>query len=240
MFQKSMKRGRWPMVPSVLVIEDKSDLVRLLEYNFSKAGYRVLTAKCGEEGLASAQKHTPDVVLLDVMMPGLDGWEVCRRLRQESSTSNLPLIMLTARAEEADRVLGLELGADDYITKPFGVRELLVRVNTLLRRSALGSAEAEVLKLGKVVIDSARRVVLVAGKEVPFTATEFNLLRVLAERKGLVISREELMTLARGNEVAVLDRTIDVHLMAVRRKLGKFGALIETVRGIGYRWQDRA
>jgi len=226
------------MAPSVLVIDDETELVRLLEYNFSKAGYHVLTAASGEEGLATAQQKAPDVVVLDVMMPGLDGWEVCRRLRQELSTSNLPLIMLTAKAEEADRILGLELGADDYVTKPFGVRELLVRADALLRRCAFESSSAEVLKISKVVIDSGRRVVTVSGREVPFTATEFNLLRSLAERRGLVVGREELISLARGNDAAVMDRTIDVHLVVVRRKLGRFGALIETVRGIGYRWRD--
>jgi two-component system phosphate regulon response regulator PhoB len=227
------------MAPSVLVIDDKSDLVRLLEYNLSKAGYRVLTAGNGEEGLAAAQDQAPDLVVLDVMMPGLDGWEVCRRLRGDPSTSSLPLIMLTAKAEEEDRVLGLELGADDYVTKPFGVRELLTRVNALLRRYALLASSAEVLKLGEVVIDSGRRSVSIAGKEVRFTMTEFNLVRALAERSGLVVSREELISLARGSDAAVLDRTVDVHLACVRRKLGKSGALIETVRGVGYRWKDQ-
>jgi two-component system phosphate regulon response regulator PhoB len=226
------------MAPSVLVIDDKPDLVQLLEYNFRKAGYQVLTAGSGEKGLTTAQKEAPDVVVLDVVMPGLDGWEVCRRLRQDLSTSSLPLIMLTAKASEEDRVLGLELGADDYVTKPFGVRELLVRVDALLRRSALQSPSAEVLKVGNVVIDSGRRIVAVAGKEVLFTATQFNLLRALAERRGVVISREKLISLARGSDVAIMDRSIDVHLAAVRRKLGKFGALIETVRGIGYRYRD--
>jgi len=228
------------VAPSVLVIDDQSDLRRLLEYNFSKAGYRVLTAQGGEEGLATAQKRAPDVVVLDVMMPGLDGWEVLRRLRQDSSTSSLPLLMLTAKAEEEDRILGLELGADDYVTKPFGVRELLTRVSSLLRRCAPLSSAAEVLKLGGVVIDSGRRVVTVAGKAVSFTGTEFNLLRALAERRGLVIGREDLLSLVRGSDSASMDRTVDVHLAAVRRKLGKCGALIETVRGAGYRWIDRA
>jgi DNA-binding response OmpR family regulator len=225
------------MAPSVLVIDDKADLVRLLEYNFSKAGYQVLTAASGEKGLATAQKEAPDVVLLDVLMPGLDGWEVCRRLRQDLSTSSLPVIMLTAKAAEEDRVLGLELGADDYVTKPFGVRELLLRVKSLLGRSAVRSSSAEVLKIGNLVIDSGRRVVTVAGKEVFFTATEFNLLRALAERRGMVVTREDLISFARGSDVAVMDRTVDVHLAAVRRKLGKFGELIETVRAMGYRYR---
>ena len=231
--------GRERVPSSVLVIDDKSDIVRLLEYNFSKAGYRVLTAQSGEEGLERAQKHSPDIVVLDVTMPGLDGWEVCRRLRRDSATSSLPLIMLSAKAEEEDRILGLELGADDYVTKPFGVRELLVRVGAVLRRSALPSSRAEVLKQDGVTIDSGRRVVTAAGKDVPFTQTEFDLLRALAERRGLVVPRDELITLARGSDAAVMDRTVDAHVAVVRRKLGKFGALIETVRGVGYRWKDQ-
>ena len=227
------------MAPSVLVIDDHPEIVRLLDFNLSKAGFQVHAATSGEAGLAGVQKHAPDIVLLDVLMPGLDGWEVCRRLRQDSSTSRLPLILLTAKAEEEDRILGLELGADDYVTKPFGVRELLTRIHSLLRRCALESSSVEVLRLGGVVIDSAKRIVTAGGKEVPFTQTEFDILRALAERKGLVVSREELITLARGSDAAVMDRTVDVHLASARRKLGKFGTLIETVRGVGYRWKDR-
>src|SRR6185295_3052962 len=170
------------MARTILVIDDEPELVKLLDYNLSKAGYLVLSAKDGEAGLAAARKHAPDAIILDVMMPGLDGWEVCKRLRQDPSTSALPLLMLTAKAEEGDRVLGLELGADDYVTKPFGVRELLARVKALLRRSEVTSTSPEVLKTGKIVIDSSRRTVTASGKPVALTATEFNLLKALAER----------------------------------------------------------
>jgi DNA-binding response OmpR family regulator len=223
---------------TILVIDDEPELVKLLDYNLSKAGYLVLSAKDGEAGLAAARKHAPDAIILDVMMPGLDGWEVCKRLRQDPSTSALPLLMLTAKADEGDRVLGLELGADDYVTKPFGVRELLARVKALLRRSEVASTSTEILKTGKIVIDSSRRTVTAAGKAVALTATEFNLLKALAEKEGRVISREDLLSLARGDDVAVMDRTVDVHVAALRKKLGKQGEMIETVRGVGYRMKE--
>jgi DNA-binding response OmpR family regulator len=146
--------------------------------------------------------------------------------------------MLTAKADEGDRVLGLELGADDYVGKPFGVRELLARVKALLRRSEVASSSPEVLKTGKIVIDSSRRTVVASGKPVVLTATEFNLLRALAEKEGRVISREDLLSLARGDEVAVMDRTVDVHVASLRKKLGKLGEMIETVRGVGYRLKE--
>jgi len=223
---------------TILVIDDEPELVKLLDYNLTRAGYLVLSAKDGENGLAAARKHSPDAIILDVMMPGLDGWEVCKRLRTDPSTSAIPILMLTAKAEEGDRVLGLELGADDYVTKPFGVRELLARVKALLRRSEIATASPEVVKSGKIVIDSSRRTVTVSGKPVALTATEFNLLKSLAEKEGRVISREDLLSLARGDEVAVMDRTVDVHVAALRKKLGKQGEMIETVRGVGYRMRE--
>jgi two-component system phosphate regulon response regulator PhoB len=226
------------MPRTILVIDDEPELVKLLDYNLTKAGYLVISARDGESGLAAARKHAPDAIILDIMMPGLDGWEVCKRLRQDPATSVLPLLMLTAKGEEGDRVLGLELGADDYLTKPFGVRELIARVKALLRRLEAASASPEVLKAGKLVIDSSRRTVSAAGKLVALTATEFNLLKALAEKEGRVISREDLLSLARGDEVAVMDRTVDVHVAALRKKLGKQGEMIETVRGVGYRLKE--
>jgi len=226
------------MPRTILVIDDEPELVKLLDYNLSKAGYLVISAKDGEAGLAAARKHAPDAIILDIMMPGLDGWEVCKRLRQDPATAALPLLMLTAKGEEGDRVLGLELGADDYLTKPFGVRELVARVKALLRRLEAASASPEVLKTGKLVIDSSRRTVSAGGKPVALTATEFNLLKALAEKEGRVISREDLLSLARGDDVAVMDRTVDVHVAALRKKLGKHGEMIETVRGVGYRLKE--
>ena len=226
------------MPRTILVIDDEPELVKLLDYNLSKAGYLVISAKDGESGLAAARKHAPDAIILDIMMPGLDGWEVCKRLRQDPATASLPLLMLTAKGEEGDRVLGLELGADDYVTKPFGVRELIARVKALLRRLEAAAASPEILKTGKLIIDSSRRTVSAGGKLIALTATEFNLLKALAEKEGRVISREDLLSLARGDDVAVMDRTVDVHVAALRKKLGKHGEMIETVRGVGYRIKE--
>ena len=226
------------MAKTILVIDDEPELVKLLDYNLTKAGYLVLSARDGEKGLAAARQHHPDLVVLDVMMPGLDGWEVCKKLRAEPATAAVPLLMLTAKAEEGDRVLGLELGADDYVTKPFGVNELLARVKALLRRAEGQAGSAEVLKAGKLVIDSGKRAVTAAGKRVELTATEFNLLRALAERPGRVLSREDLIARARGDDSAIIDRTVDVHVASLRKKLGKQGEMIETVWGVGYRLRE--
>ena len=226
------------MAQTILIIDDEPELIKLLDYNLTKAGYLAVSARDGAGGLDMAKKHRPDLIILDVMMPGMDGWEVCKKLRQDSATAATPLLMLTAKAEETDRVLGLELGADDYVTKPFGVREILARVKALLRRAQASSEPSEVLKAGKLVIDSGRRTVAIAGKRVDLSTTEFNLLRALAARQGRVLSREELIAGARGDDVEILDRTVDVHVAAVRRKLGKHGDLIETVRGVGYRLRE--
>ncbi|HEX7898808.1 MAG TPA: response regulator transcription factor [Planctomycetota bacterium] len=226
------------MAKTILVIDDEPELVKLLDFNLTKAGYLVLTAREGEAGLAAARRHAPDVVVLDVMMPGLDGFEVCKKLRQEAATAGVPILMLTAKAEEADRVLGLELGADDYLVKPFGLRELQARVKALLRRAEAQGNSPEVVRAGKLVVDASRRTVTASGKDVALTATEFNLLRALAERRGRVISREDLISMARGDDVAVVDRTVDVHVAALRRKLGRLGEMIETVRGVGYRMSE--
>jgi two-component system phosphate regulon response regulator PhoB len=226
------------MAKTVLVIDDEPELAKLVDYNLTKAGYLVLTARDGEAGLAAARRHSPDLVILDVMMPGLDGWEVCKRLRAEPSTAGTPVLMLTAKAEEADRVLGLELGADDYLVKPFGIRELAARVKALLRRAEGASTSPEVIKVGKIVIDAGRRTVNAGGKDVELTTTEFEILRALAAARGRVITREDLISKARGDDVAVVDRTVDVHVAALRRKLGKHGEALETVRGVGYRLKD--
>lgn len=226
------------MSKTILVIDDEPDLLKLLDYNLTRADYLVLTARNGKEGLDAARRHHPDLVILDVMMAGLDGWEVVKRLRAEPAAAHVPVLMLTAKAEEADRVLGLELGADDYVTKPFSVRELLARVKALLRRKESAAAPPEVLRAGDIVVDSGRRLVTAGREEVALTTTEFNLLRALAQRPGRVLTREELITLARGEDVAVVDRTVDVHVAALRRKLGPRGERIETVRGVGYRLRE--
>jgi len=228
------------MPRTILLIDDEPDLIKLLDYNLTRAGYLALSARDGETGLAMARKHAPDLIILDLMMPGLDGLEVCKKLRQDSSTARIPILMLTAKAEEGDRVLGLELGADDYVTKPFSVREVLARVKAILRRMEAASKPSELVHAGKLMIDAGRRTVTADGQRVDLTRTEFNLLKALADRQGRVLSRDDLISLARGEDVMVVDRTIDVHVAAIRRKLGKHGDMIETVRGIGYRLAEES
>lgn len=226
------------MPQTVLVIDDEPDQVKLLDYNLTQAGYLVLAARSGETGLALARRHAPEVIVLDVMMPGLDGWDVCQRLRRDTATSRIPIIMLTSKAEETDRVLGLELGADDYLTKPFSVRELLARVKALLRRMEAASHPARIAKAGPITVDSDRRSVTAAGKPVNLTMTEFDLLRALVTRPGHVLSRGDLIAKACGEDATVIDRTIDVHVAALRKKLERHGNIIETVRGVGYRFKE--
>jgi len=226
------------MPKTILIVDDEPDVVKLLDYNLTRADYAVLSARDGDAAAALARKHAPNLIILDVMLPGGSGFDVCRRLRQDPSTARIPVLMLTAKAEESDRVLGLELGADDYVTKPFSIRELVARVKALLRRSEVAAEPGEVVKAGTLTIDAGRRTVTLAGKPVALTLTEFNILKALADRRGRVISREDLIAIARGEHVAVIDRTVDVHVVALRRKLGRHGDIIETVRGVGYRLKE--
>jgi len=223
---------------TILAIDDEKDLIELIRYNLEKEGFHVQGASDGETGLAMAAQHRPDLVLVDLMLPGMDGLEVCRRLRSDSRTADIPLIMLTAKSAESDRVVGLELGADDYVTKPFSTRELTARVRALLRRAGGAQEPAEQLRRGDLLIDLGRREVTCGGEALALTATEFRMLHFLASHAGRVFSRGELIDHVLGRDVAVLDRTVDVHITALRRKLGKTGELIETVRGFGYRFQS--
>ncbi len=223
---------------TILVIDDEKDLLELVRYNLEKEQFDVILARNGEEGLQIARKHRPDVIILDIMMPGMDGLEVCRRLRGEDRTAHVPLIMLTARAAESDRVVGLEMGADDYVTKPFSPRELVARVRAVLRRSARSEAAPDVISVGCIHIDVGRHEVTSDGKHVSLTATEFKILYYLASRPGRVVSRDEIIDGAMDREAAVTDRTIDVHMTSIRKKLGPAGTLIETVRGFGYKLKE--
>jgi two-component system phosphate regulon response regulator PhoB len=223
---------------TVLTIDDEKDLIELVRYNLEREGFRVRGALDGETGLAMALQEKPDVVLVDLMLPGMDGLEVCRRLRADSRTAAIPLIMLTAKAGESDRVVGLELGADDYVTKPFSPRELTARVRALLRRTAGYQEPPALLRRGDLAIDVERRQVTYGDRAIELTATEFRLLHFLASHPGRVYSRGELIDNVLGRDVEVLDRTVDVHILALRKKLGKHGALVETVRGFGYRFQQ--
>ena len=223
---------------TILVIDDEPDLIELVQFNLQKDGYEVIVAKNGQAGLEIAQKHLPDMIVLDLMMPGIDGLEVCRQLRSDARTRLIPMIMLTAKSAEADRIVGLELGADDYITKPFSPRELLARVRALLRRATSTQETPTVIRQADVMIDVTRHEVTSAGKQVDLTPTEFRILQFIIARPGRVLSREQIIDAAVGNEMAVFDRTIDVHIAAIRRKLGKAGDRIETIRGFGYKWRE--
>ena len=226
------------MPGTILVIDDEKDLIELVRYNLQKEGFDVIGAPDGKAGLEIAREHRPDLILLDLMMPGMDGLEACRRLREDGRTAGIPVILLTAKATEADRVVGLEMGADDYVTKPFSPRELVARVKVRLRRVAAEGEDREVLRRGDLVVDAGRHEVSWKGKPVVLTAAEFRILRFLAKAPGRVYSRSDILDGAFDRDAAVTDRTIDVHVMAVRKKLGKGGVLLETVRGFGYKLRE--
>jgi DNA-binding response OmpR family regulator len=228
-------------VKKLLVVDDEKDMIELVRYKFEKEGYSVLTADSGERALEITAKEQPNAIVLDIMMPGLDGLDVLRSLRSDARTASLPVILLTAKGEEADRIVGLELGADDYVVKPFSPRELLARVKAVLRRTERRDEPALIVSAGPIRIDATRREIRVEGALVPLTTTEFDLLRLLASNPGRVYTRAELIDRARGNDAIVTDRVIDAHIAAVRRKLGDQAAeWVETVRGYGYRFRDVA
>lgn len=224
---------------TILVIDDEPDIIELVRYNVEREGFGVIAATDGREGLRIAKQHRPDLIILDVMMPGMDGLEVCRELRKDADTERTPVIMLTARAAESDRVVGLELGADDYITKPFPPREMVARVKAVLRRTQYQSEDKASIRQGGLVVDPARHEVTWEGEPVSLTATEFRIVQFLATRAGRVLSRDEIIDAALGRDTAVFDRTIDVHITSIRKKLGAGGQQIETIRGFGYKFRDR-
>lgn len=223
---------------NVLVIDDEKDLVELIRYNLEKEGYRVVGAADGESGLALAAVEKPDLIVIDLMLPGIDGLEVCRLLRKGSETYRIPIIMLTAKTSESDRVVGLEIGADDYVTKPFSPRELGARIKALLRRSSEFSQKPTIITRGVLSINPASHQVCCGDRTVDLTATEYRLLEFLASHPGFVYSRSALIDGALGRDITVLERTIDVHVMSLRRKLGKCGRQIETIRGFGYKFKE--
>lgn len=225
----------------ILVVEDEEDILALLHFNLVKAGYEVDCAACGEEGLKQVKEKHPDLILLDLMLPGIDGLDICRRLRRDEETEAIPIIMLTARGEEADIVSGLELGADDYVTKPFSIKVLLARIQTVLRRRSdeLGDEASEELQVGDLRIHTGRNQVLVEGQNVELTFTEFRVLVALASRPGWVFTRYQIVNAVRGEDYAVTDRAVDVQIAGLRKKLGSCGHYIETVRGVGYRFKEQ-
>jgi two-component system, OmpR family, alkaline phosphatase synthesis response regulator PhoP len=220
----------------ILVVDDELELQELVRYNLLKAGYRVTCVGCGEEALTQVHTQPTDLLILDLLLPGIDGLDVCKTLKRDPHTIAIPIIMLTARSEEADIVTGLELGADDYLTKPFSPRVLLARVKAALRR-ATGMSEAETMVIAyeNVRIHPGHRDVRVGTRPIQLTPTEFNILHMLAQRPGWVFTRYQIVDRARGNDAGVTERSVDVHITALRRKLGDAGAAIETIRGIGYR-----
>jgi two-component system phosphate regulon response regulator PhoB len=225
---------------SVLIVEDDSALAEVLAYNLRQAGFTVSQASNGSEGLRQARLTPPDLILLDLMLPLIDGIEVCRRLRAEPETRNVLVLMLTARAEESDQIVGLSMGADDYVTKPFSVKVLLERINALLRRREQDRPESEEsVGVQGIVVDRRRHRVTAGQSPLPLTLSEFRILEMVIRQPGRVFSRTELVEAALNKDGAIMDRTIDVHIRSLRQKLGKYSHLIETVRGVGYRFRDQ-
>jgi two-component system phosphate regulon response regulator PhoB len=224
--------------PRILIIEDERALTDVLVYNLQREGYEVSVAHDGKEGLRKAQMQVPDLLILDLMLPGLDGLEVCRALRAGERTRMVPILMLTAKAEETDQVVGFTMGADDYVTKPFSVKVLMQRIKALQRRKEAAAEPAELVEHLGVRIDRVRHKASVKGKELDLTPTEFRLLECLLRQPGRAFTRAQLMDLAIGEGAVVLERTIDVHIKTLRRKLGDSGEAIETVRGVGYRFRE--
>jgi DNA-binding response OmpR family regulator len=225
---------------SILIVEDEQDLLELLRYNLAREGYPVHTASTGEDALKLVRNQRPGLVLLDLMLPGMDGLEVCRTLKSRDATAGIPVIMLTAKGEEADVVRGLELGADDYVTKPFSPKVLLARIAAVLRRRE-ADADADpgrLIHVAGIDIDRDRHEVTVHGSAVALTATEFKLLALLASKPGRVFTRQQIIESIHDGFAAVTDRSVDVQVVALRKKLSDAGTHIETVRGVGYRFRD--
>jgi two-component system phosphate regulon response regulator PhoB len=225
--------------PKVLVVEDEEDIQELIRYNLAKEGHDVVCVTSGEEAMQQAKRHRPDLICLDLMLPGLDGGAVCRMLKKDKETKDIPVIMVTARGEESDVVAGLELGAEDYITKPFSPKILMARVRSVLRRKLdLPEPEPEEIELHGLSINRGRHEVKYQGTRLEFTATEFGILHFLARKPGWVFSRAQIIDGVKGDDYPVTDRSVDVQVVSLRRKLGEAGALIETVRGVGYRFKE--
>ena len=225
--------------PKIVVIEDEVDILEVINYNLSKEGFDVCSALDGEEGLALIKKEVPDLVLLDLMLPGLDGIEICRKLKTDYSTRSIPIIMVTAKGEESDIVLGLGMGADDYMVKPFRPRELMARIRSVLRRGDFIEEGEGVVLIDELVIDINRHEVKLEGKKIVLTAMEFKLLHFLASHPGQVFTRENLLNHVSSDDTFIIDRNIDVHIRSIRKKLNKHRELIETIHRVGYRFRDR-
>ena len=226
------------MKPKILVVDDEPDAVELIEFNLKSAGYDVVTAGDGEEALKKARATPPQLIILDLMLPEVDGLEVCKILRRDPRTHAIPIIMVTAKAAEIDRVLGLELGADDYVTKPFSPRELVLRVKRLLRDGPVSEEKADRFQFKELTVDVPRHQVTIKGTAVDLTATEFKLLTVLIQRRGRVQSRDQLLRDVWEYDATIDTRTVDTHMRRLREKLGPAAKHLDTVRGVGYRFSE--
>jgi two-component system phosphate regulon response regulator PhoB len=223
----------------ILVVDDEEDLLELVRYNLTKEGYRVTCVASGEEAIEQARKDVPDLVILDLLLPSVDGLEVCRRLKNDGKTRHIPILMLSAKSEEADVVAGLELGADDYMTKPFSPRVLLARVRAVLRRrSAELPDERSTVRVHDLVVDPVRHEILLGGKPVELTYTEFALLHFLARKPGWTFTRNQIVDAVKGEDYPVTERSVDVQVAGLRKKMGNFSEYIQTVRGVGYRFKE--
>ncbi len=224
----------------ILAVDDESDILELIRFNLEREGYKVSSAMTGEDCIKKTKEKLPDLLILDLMLPGMDGLDVCKVLKNDVKTSHIPIVILSAKGDESDIVAGLELGADDYITKPFSPKVLVSRVKTVLRRSAAAQASngESVIKHGPLVIDTGRREVLLNSAKLDLTFSEFEILHLLAKRPGWVFTRGKIVNLIKGDGYPVTDRAIDVQIVGLRKKLGDAADLIETIRGVGYRFKD--
>jgi DNA-binding response OmpR family regulator len=232
--------SKWGVRAKILVVDDEPEAVELLEFNLKQAGFDVIAAADGAQALRKARSVVPSLIVLDLMLPEIDGLEVCKMLRRDPATARIPIIMLTAKAAEIDRIIGLELGADDYITKPFSPRELVLRIKKVMLRGQAGVAEPETLKFGELLIDPPRHLVKWHGKRVELTATEFRLLVILAQRPGRVQSRDQLLRDVWEYNSLIDTRTVDTHVRRLREKLGGGARHLDTIRGVGYRFVEVA
>jgi two-component system phosphate regulon response regulator PhoB len=222
----------------ILVVDDEEDLLELVKYNLTKEGYRVATVSSGEEAIRRARNDLPDLMVLDLLLPSVDGLEVCRVLKNDIRTKHIPVVMLTAKGEEADMVTGLEMGADDYLAKPFSPRVLIARIKAVLRRRQQAMADDETpITIGDFVIHPGRHEVTIASKPIDLTLTEFRLLQFLAQRPGWAFSRSQIVDAVKGEDYPVTERSVDVQVAGLRKKLGDHGIFVETVRGVGYRFK---
>ncbi len=222
----------------ILIVDDEQDLVKLIRYHLEKDGYKVISAYNGEDALFLARREKPELLILDLMLPGMDGLEVCKKIKADEELTHIAIVMLTARGEESDITVGLRLGADDYVTKPFSPKELVARVQAVLRRTKTSSTKKDYIEIDALTIDSSKHEVTIKNEVISLTLTEFKLLYQLASKAGRVFTRDQLLDAALGSGISVIDRTIDVHIASLRKKLKSFSSRIVTIRGIGYKFSE--